>query len=93
MRQVGILCAAAFVAVQENVGKLEGDHRNAKILAGRYTSPLDLHAIAIGGKNNYRHALILFCLFNCSHVQLLETFFSLSLSISRRVESNERSKN
>ncbi|XP_062143733.1 low-specificity L-threonine aldolase 1 [Alnus glutinosa] len=33
MRQVGILCAAAFVAVQENVGKLEGDHRNAKILA------------------------------------------------------------
>lgn len=39
MRQIGILCAAAFVAVQENVGKLEGDHKNAKILAGRYTSP------------------------------------------------------
>jgi threonine aldolase len=33
MRQIGILCAAAFVAVQENVGKLEGDHKNAKILA------------------------------------------------------------
>ncbi|XP_059435941.1 low-specificity L-threonine aldolase 1-like [Corylus avellana] len=33
MRQVGILCAAALVAVQENVEKLEGDHKNAKILA------------------------------------------------------------
>ena len=37
MRQVGILCAAAIVAVQENVGKLEGDHKNAKVLAGRYS--------------------------------------------------------
>lgn len=34
MRQVGILCAAALVAVQENVVKLEGDHKKAKILAG-----------------------------------------------------------
>lgn len=33
MRQVGILCAAAFVALQENVVKLEGDHRKAKLLA------------------------------------------------------------
>nr|POE85006.1 putative low-specificity l-threonine aldolase 1 [Quercus suber] len=33
MRQVGILCAAAIVAVQENVAKLEGDHKNAKVLA------------------------------------------------------------
>ncbi|KAF5441912.1 hypothetical protein F2P56_024427 [Juglans regia] len=33
MRQVGILCAAALVAVQENVVKLEGDHKKAKILA------------------------------------------------------------
>ncbi|KAI4370240.1 hypothetical protein MLD38_018610 [Melastoma candidum] len=33
MRQVGILCAAALVAVQENVPKLEEDHRNAKALA------------------------------------------------------------
>ncbi|KAF6150929.1 hypothetical protein GIB67_026850 [Kingdonia uniflora] len=33
MRQVGILCAAAYVALQENVGKLEGDHRKAKLLA------------------------------------------------------------
>ncbi|KAJ7973551.1 L-allo-threonine aldolase [Quillaja saponaria] len=33
MRQVGILCAAALVALQENVGKLEGDHKKARILA------------------------------------------------------------
>ncbi|XP_061340420.1 low-specificity L-threonine aldolase 1-like isoform X1 [Gastrolobium bilobum] len=33
MRQVGILCAAALVALQENVGKLESDHNNAKFLA------------------------------------------------------------
>ncbi|KAK7285881.1 hypothetical protein RJT34_20666 [Clitoria ternatea] len=33
MRQVGILCAAALVALQENVEKLESDHRNARFLA------------------------------------------------------------
>ncbi|CAK9173730.1 unnamed protein product [Ilex paraguariensis] len=33
MRQVGVLCAAALVALQENVAKLEGDHKKAKVLA------------------------------------------------------------
>lgn len=33
MRQVGVLCAAALVALKENVGKLEGDHKKAKTLA------------------------------------------------------------
>lgn len=33
MRQVGILCAAALVALRENVGKLESDHKKAKNLA------------------------------------------------------------
>ncbi|XP_057540995.1 low-specificity L-threonine aldolase 1-like isoform X2 [Amaranthus tricolor] len=33
MRQIGILCAAALVAVQDNVKKLEEDHKNAKLLA------------------------------------------------------------
>ncbi|XP_028753355.1 probable low-specificity L-threonine aldolase 1 [Neltuma alba] len=33
MRQIGILCAAALVAVQENVAKLESDHRKAKLMA------------------------------------------------------------
>ncbi|KAI8556215.1 hypothetical protein RHMOL_Rhmol05G0235100 [Rhododendron molle] len=33
MKQVGVLCAAALVAVQHNVGKLEGDHKKAKSLA------------------------------------------------------------
>lgn len=35
MRQVGFICAAAFVALKENVGKLEGDHKKAKVLAGK----------------------------------------------------------
>lgn len=34
MRQIGILCAAGLVALQENVGKLEQDHKKAKALAG-----------------------------------------------------------
>lgn len=33
MRQVGILCAAALVALENNVRKLEDDHKNAKLLA------------------------------------------------------------
>ncbi|XP_019191823.1 PREDICTED: probable low-specificity L-threonine aldolase 1 [Ipomoea nil] len=33
MRQIGVLCAAALVGFQENVGKLEGDHKKAKTLA------------------------------------------------------------
>nr|XP_016502165.1 PREDICTED: probable low-specificity L-threonine aldolase 1 [Nicotiana tabacum] len=33
MRQIGVLCAAASVALQENLVKLEGDHRKAKLLA------------------------------------------------------------
>lgn len=33
MRQVGVICAAALVAFEENVGKLESDHRKAKVLA------------------------------------------------------------
>ena len=40
MRQVGILCAAALVAVQENVSKLEDDHKNAKMLAGAWSGYL-----------------------------------------------------
>ena len=34
MRQVGVLCAAAQVAVRDTVGKLADDHRKAKVLAG-----------------------------------------------------------
>lgn len=38
MRQLGILCAAALVALQENVSKLEADHKKAKTLAGEMIS-------------------------------------------------------
>ena len=40
MRQVGVLCAAALVAVQENVSKLEDDHKKAKMLAGAWSGYL-----------------------------------------------------
>ncbi|RWR83977.1 Aromatic amino acid beta-eliminating lyase/threonine aldolase [Cinnamomum micranthum f. kanehirae] len=33
MRQVGVLCAAAFVALQDNVGRLADDHKKTKIFA------------------------------------------------------------
>ncbi|CAL0321033.1 unnamed protein product [Lupinus luteus] len=33
MRQVGILCAAGLVALQDNVGNLESDHKKARTLA------------------------------------------------------------
>ncbi|KAJ4759677.1 threonine aldolase 1 [Rhynchospora pubera] len=33
MRQVGVLCAAAYVALRDNVPKLSDDHRRAKMLA------------------------------------------------------------
>ncbi|KAI7997107.1 putative AAA domain-containing protein P22H7.05c [Camellia lanceoleosa] len=36
MRQVGVLCTATLVAVQENVRKLESDHNNAKFLARKF---------------------------------------------------------
>ena len=34
MGQVGVLCAAAHVAVRDTVGKLADDHRKAKVLVG-----------------------------------------------------------
>lgn len=33
MRQIGVLCAAALVALRDNVAKLDDDHKKAKILA------------------------------------------------------------
>lgn len=36
MRQIGVICAAALVALEENVAKLEGDHKKAKTLAGSF---------------------------------------------------------
>ncbi|KAL6552638.1 putative low-specificity L-threonine aldolase 1 [Orobanche hederae] len=33
MRQIGVICAAGLVALEENIGKLESDHKKATILA------------------------------------------------------------
>jgi len=35
MRQVGILCATTLVTLQDNIGKLENDHKNTKLLASK----------------------------------------------------------
>lgn len=35
MRQIGILCAAALVGLQDNVGNLASDHKKARLLAGK----------------------------------------------------------
>ncbi|KAH9613479.1 hypothetical protein KSS87_003075 [Heliosperma pusillum] len=43
MRQVGVICAAALVAVKENVKKLEDDHKNAKLLAVGLNNIQGLH--------------------------------------------------
>ncbi|EPS60604.1 hypothetical protein M569_14199, partial [Genlisea aurea] len=43
MRQVGVLCAAALIAVDENVDKLESDHKKAKILAEGLNKIKGLH--------------------------------------------------
>ena len=48
MRQVGFICAAAFVALQENLGKLEGDHKKAKVLAGELLVYLIIYAKLFG---------------------------------------------
>jgi len=59
MRQVGILCAAALVALQENVEKLESDHKKAKLLAGKCYSTL---------------TVLIFCPLNCTCLIFSKTF-------------------
>ena len=52
MRQVGFICAAAFVALKENVGKLEGDHKKARVLAGKLLVYLIIYAKLLVCKNS-----------------------------------------
>jgi len=58
MRQVGILCAAALVALQENVEKLESDHKKAKLLAGKCYSTLTV--LIFSKIYNFTHPLNFF---------------------------------
>lgn len=56
MRQVGVLCAAALVALQENVGKLESDHKNARFFAGKcHTMLTDSQAILSTDTDTYTY--------------------------------------
>ncbi|KAL6293615.1 hypothetical protein ACE6H2_001757 [Prunus campanulata] len=47
MRQIGILYAAAFVALHENVANLDTDHKIAKILADGKMRPLQLDYLCL----------------------------------------------
>ena len=48
-RPAMVLCAAALVALQENVAKLEGDHKKAKVLAGNIL----LHSLFFSTPNSF----------------------------------------
>lgn len=61
MRQVGVICAAAFIAVQENVGKLDGDHKKAKILAAGLNEIKGLKVDLKSVETNIVYADILEC--------------------------------
>ncbi|THG23151.1 hypothetical protein TEA_000734 [Camellia sinensis var. sinensis] len=73
MRQVGVLCAAALVAVQEIVGKLESDHNNAKFLAQGLNRIEGLKVVVNSVETNIVNVpvpaacVILICLFALQH--------------------------
>ncbi|XP_047165115.1 low-specificity L-threonine aldolase 1 [Vigna umbellata] len=52
MRQIGILCAAALVALQENIGKLEIDHNKARFLADGLRELKGLRVNSLAGETN-----------------------------------------
>ncbi|KAK6645917.1 hypothetical protein PHAVU_L002060 [Phaseolus vulgaris] len=52
MRQIGILCAAALVALQENIGKLENDHKKARLLADGLRELKGLRVDTLGVETN-----------------------------------------
>ncbi|KOM29994.1 hypothetical protein LR48_Vigan845s002200 [Vigna angularis] len=52
MRQIGILCAAALVALQENIGKLENDHKKARFLADGLRELKGLRVNSLAGETN-----------------------------------------
>ncbi|WVY98798.1 hypothetical protein V8G54_030949 [Vigna mungo] len=52
MRQIGILCAAALVALQENIGRLENDHKKARLLADGLRELKGLRVDTLAGETN-----------------------------------------
>ncbi|KAI7739134.1 hypothetical protein M8C21_004108 [Ambrosia artemisiifolia] len=68
MRQVGILCAAALVALQENVQKLVTDHKNAKTLAEGLTKIKGLSVDVASVETN----IVYFEISNGSHMTALK---------------------
>ncbi|KAJ6349329.1 hypothetical protein OIU77_006837 [Salix suchowensis] len=73
MRQVGILCAAALVALRENVPKLEDDHKKAKMLAEGLNQIKGLRLNAAAVETNIVSNLVskvLECVFHSSSIHL-----------------------
>ncbi|KAI3748460.1 hypothetical protein L6452_11535 [Arctium lappa] len=68
MRQVGILCAAALVALQENAGKLATDHKNAKTLAEGLNKIKGLKADVASVETN----IVYFDILEDSHITALK---------------------
>lgn len=85
MRQVGILCAGALVALHENVAKLEGDHKKAKNLAGTFSIYLVQYTKLLFELKERHHiftqAVKLFS-FDVSHLPIFRSF--------RGTKSNQR---
>ncbi|KAD5961832.1 hypothetical protein E3N88_13305 [Mikania micrantha] len=68
MRQVGILCAAALVALQENVQKLAIDHKNARTLAEGLNKIKGLSVDIASVETN----IVYFDILNGSHINALK---------------------
>ncbi|KAD5961837.1 hypothetical protein E3N88_13310 [Mikania micrantha] len=68
MRQVGILCAAALVALQENVQKLAIDHKNARTLAEGLNQIKGLSVDIASVETN----IVYFDILNGSHINALK---------------------
>ena len=87
MRQVGILCAAAYLAVRDTVGKLADDHRKAKVLADGLTKikqfTVDLASVETNMVSQQVHLLVLKYVAFKYHVYnpgrcILQVFFDIA---------------
>lgn len=88
MRRVGVLCAAALVALEENVRKLEEDHKNAKLLAGYCLFPVEYNFVTTSQYQPVIHASeFRYCVLCLQFFVILISFWH-----GRWIEPNYRAK-
>ncbi|XP_072988969.1 low-specificity L-threonine aldolase 1 [Typha latifolia] len=86
MRQIGVLCAAACVALRDNVSKLEDDHRKAKFFAEGLNQIKHLSVDSSSVETN----MVFFTVMESSHLsperlcQALENYGILALTAGSR---------